>query len=245
MAYAKNKRTSEKGAVGSSSTSSSSHPSPGNANINKERIYSTVALRVCWGAGGTTWIPVGAGSRRAGRTAAGLPHDWRGHRPAEDGTTRQGLQPTKLTYLLPEVNLTSFPRFLAASSVPDNSRLVGGKPPGDTSSPELETWEAIYGVSSQLSKKAPGQGPHQRGCGRRTPPFLPSPGAGYRAPRLRVRGARLYWLRHVASVWLSAAPGICLLCLLSVCLQEPVSLFQLLCSLPALPLLGPILCGRS
>lgn len=101
-------------------------------------------------------------------------------------------------------------------------------------------------VSQVNSAKRPQVKAHTKGgVGEGPPPFLPSPEAGYRAPRLRVRGARLYWLRHVASVWLSAAPGICLLCLLSVCLQEPVSLFQLLCSLPALPLLGPILCGRS
>lgn len=98
----------------------------------------------------------------------------------------QGLQPTLLTYFFQKSISPPSPQFLAASSFPDNSRLVGGKPPGDIPSPEPETWEAIYGVSNQFSKIA-----HtKRGVGEGTPPFLPSPEAGYRAPRLRVKGCK-------------------------------------------------------
>lgn len=98
----------------------------------------------------------------------------------------QGLQPTLLAYFFQKSISPPSPQFLAASSFPDNSRLVGGKPPGDTPSPEPETWEAIDGVSNQLSKIA-----HtKRGVGEGTSPFLPSPEAGYRAPRLRVRGVQ-------------------------------------------------------
>lgn len=94
-----------------------------------------------------------------------MSHDWRGHRPAEDGPKRTGATAHPACLLLPEVYLTSFP-LMAASSFPDNSRLVGGKPPGDIPSPEPETWEAIDGFPNQFSKRA-----HtKRGVGEGTPP---------------------------------------------------------------------------
>lgn len=87
--------------------------------------------------------------------------------------------------------------------------------------------------------------PREEDCGRRNPlpRGPPTPGAGHKAlrPRVRVYKALLAQFQAAGiSVVLSAAPGICLAHLLLVGLPWPASLSQLLQFSPALPPSGAI-----
>lgn len=95
------------------------------------------------------------------------------------------------------------------------------KPSGDSPSPEPETREAISWCLESAQRKGPGHSPHREVCGRRSPlpVSLPSAEAGHRAPRLRVRVYKALLAQFQAcgiSAGLSAAPGICLVCLSSL-----------------------------
>lgn len=97
------------------------------------------------------------------------------------------------------------------------------------------------------SVKGPGQGPHEEDYGSRNPLpiWLPSPEAGHRAPRLRMREYKALLAQFQAlgvSLGLSATPGICLAYLL--CGPSGARESVLAASLPSTrPPSGAVLCG--